>query len=69
MAIVRSSAMMLDWLSEKKNDKNLHLAAELIEGAVGELIREGKYLTQDMGGESKCSEVGNALVRKIEELY
>jgi len=69
IAIVRSSAMMLDWLSEKKNDKNLHLAAELIERAVGELIREGTYLTQDMGGESKCSQIGSALLRKIEELY
>jgi 3-isopropylmalate dehydrogenase len=53
-----AAKLMLDWLGEK--DK-----AARLEGAVAEVIREGKVRTYDMGGKSKTSEMGRAVEAKL----
>ncbi len=55
---VLSGAMMLDNLGEKK-------AADRIRKAVGELLKEGKTRTPDLGGSSTTGEVGSAMEKKL----
>jgi 3-isopropylmalate dehydrogenase len=54
LATILTAALMLDWLGEK--DK-----ARRVEGAVAEVIREGKVRTYDMGGTAKLSEMARAV--------
>ena len=64
LAAILSAQMMLDWLGTRHADDRLIRAAEKVEAAVEELLREGKTLTYDLIGEekaSKCSEVGAAV--------
>ena len=63
--------MMLDWLGNRNSDERLIRAAEKVEDAVAELLREGKTLTYDLIGEEKassCSEVGKAVEEKLRKL-
>ncbi len=53
-----AAKLMLDWLGEKEK-------AARLEGAVAEVIREGKVRTYDMGGASKTSEMGRAVEAKL----
>ena len=50
--------MMLDWLGEKD------LAARL-EGAIAEVIKEGKVRTYDMGGTARTLDVAEAVAAKL----
>src|ERR1044072_3299343 len=68
LAAILSMQMMLDWLGERHDDQRLLRAAEKVEDAVAELLREGKTLTYDLVGEDKaarCSEVGAAVEEKL----
>lgn len=71
MAAILSVQMMLDWLGTRHSDERLQRAAEKVEIAVAEVLREGKTLTYDLIGESKasrCSEVGAAVEEKLRML-
>ncbi len=57
-ATLLAAKMMLDWLGEKD------LAARL-EGAVAEVIKEGKVRTYDMGGTAKTLDVAEAVAAKL----
>lgn len=59
IAAILAGQMMLVTLGEQR-------AADRIEKAVVEVLREGKVRTYDLGGKSSTSEVGDAVVRKIE---
>ncbi|MEM2875008.1 MAG: isocitrate/isopropylmalate family dehydrogenase [Candidatus Hadarchaeales archaeon] len=61
MATVLAGALMLETIGETA-------AAERIERAVGEVLREGKILPRDLGGSSSTSEVGDAIARKVAEI-
>ena len=61
IASILSTKLMLEWLREED-------AAQLIENAVMEVLAEGKVLTRDIGGESKTSEVGDAIAAKVTEM-
>jgi isocitrate/isopropylmalate dehydrogenase len=58
IATILAAKMMLDWLGE--SDK-----AAAVEGAVAEVIAEGKARTYDMGGSSTTLEVGRAVAAKL----
>ena len=58
IATILAAKMMLDWLGEKEK-------AAKIENAVMAVIKEGKVRTYDMGGTAKCSEMGEAVARKL----
>ncbi len=62
MATILAGKMMLEELGERE-------AAEAVERAVKEVLREGRYLTRDLGGNCRTQEVGDAVVRKLRELH
>lgn len=58
VATILAGAWMLDYLGEKDNANAIFKATE-------EVISEGKYITYDMGGSAKLSEMTDAIVNKI----
>lgn len=67
LAAVLAMQMMLAWLGDRHQDPRLHRAAEAVERAVAGVLAEGRTLTYDLGGRARCSEVGEAVCRRIEE--
>jgi len=65
MASILSAKMLIDWLADKHSDKSAKEAANRIEKAVNLTLKEGRVLTQDLGGSSKTYEVGNEVANKI----
>ncbi len=61
LATILAGQMMLEQLGEQE-------AANKIEQAIIEVLKEGKVRTYDLGGKSSTSEVGDAVVEKIREL-
>ena len=68
IAQITAAKMMLEWLGDKKNDKNLKQASYILWKAVENILNEGKVLTPDLGGNYKCSEFVNELRKEIEHL-
>ena len=60
LATILAGQMMLEHLGEDK-------VADRVEQAVIEVLREGKVRTYDIGGKSSTSDVGDAVVAKIEK--
>lgn len=58
IGMVMAMKMMFEWMGYEE-------AATAVEKAVSELLESGKVLTYDLGGKSKCSEVGKAIASKI----
>jgi 3-isopropylmalate dehydrogenase len=58
LATILAGQMMLDHLDEAE-------AANRVEQAVIEVLKEGKVRTRDLGGKSSTSEVGDAVVAKL----
>ncbi|CAE6391834.1 unnamed protein product [Rhizoctonia solani] len=58
IAAIRSAAMLLSHLGH-------HAPAQRIYNAVDEVLREGQFLTPDLGGKSTTAEVTNAILKKI----
>src|SRR5205809_843599 len=52
---ILSAQMMVDWLGNRHEDERLLPAAEKVEDAVAELLREGQTLTYDLIGDEKAS--------------
>lgn len=61
LATIWAGAMMLDELGEKKS-------SNLIVNSIEQLVKQKKVLTKDMNGSSKTSEVGDELVKIVNEL-
>lgn len=61
IATILAGQLMLEELGEQN-------AADLVEQAVIEVLKEGKERPRDLGGTSTASEVGDAVARKVEEL-
>ncbi|MBI4439798.1 isocitrate/isopropylmalate dehydrogenase family protein [Candidatus Woesearchaeota archaeon] len=62
LATIWAGSLMLSELKMQKS-------ADLMLNAVQEVIRDGKVKTKDMGGSSKCSDMGTAIAKKCEELH
>jgi 3-isopropylmalate dehydrogenase len=60
IATILAAKMMLDWLGER--DK-----AQRIEVAVGEVIKDGRIRTYDMGGTGSTREMGRAIAAAVGE--
>ncbi len=67
LGMILSVKMMLDWLGARKNDDELFNAAKKLEEAVIEVLGTGKTMTPDIGGKSKCSDVGNAVADQLSQ--
>lgn len=65
MAAIMSAKMLMEWLGDKHDDKSAKEAADRIEKAVDLTLKEGRVLTQDLGGFSKTCEVGKEIANKI----
>ncbi len=62
-AMILATQMMLEWLGRRKGDRVLQQAAIVVERAVEAVLREGKALTYDLGGNAKTSEMGTAIAK------
>ena len=58
IAMLLAAKMMLEWLGETEKARRL-------EGAIAEVISEGKVRTYDMGGKSSTLDVGRAVAEKL----
>ncbi|KAG8873717.1 homoisocitrate dehydrogenase [Tulasnella sp. 331] len=58
IAAIRSAAMLLEYLGHAD-------PAQRINKAVEDVLREGEFLTPDLGGKSKTEEVVHAIVKRI----
>ncbi|HLC65947.1 MAG TPA: isocitrate/isopropylmalate dehydrogenase family protein [Candidatus Nanoarchaeia archaeon] len=61
IATIWAGSLMLAELKKQKS-------ADLVLQSIQEVIKEGKIKTKDLGGKNKCSEMGNAVAKKAEEL-
>ncbi len=61
IATILAGQLMLEILGEQK-------AADLVEKAVVEVLKEGKVRTYDLGGNSTNIEVGDAVAKKVQEI-
>ncbi|MFQ5919029.1 MAG: isocitrate/isopropylmalate dehydrogenase family protein [Thermoplasmata archaeon] len=68
VAAILAVQMMLDWLGERKSNPALSQASDTVEAAVEAVLQEGKYLTRDLGGKAKGSQVGDALAQQVTAL-
>jgi 3-isopropylmalate dehydrogenase len=64
IAMILSSAMLLDWLAAKQSDDLLRHAAQLVETGVANTVLAGTS-TADMGGSATTSEFAGAVVAAI----
>lgn len=62
IAMVLTSCMMLDWLSQTRKDNTCAEAAAAIRGAVDRALESG-IKTSDLGGTSTTAEVGAAIAK------
>ena len=61
VATIEAARMMLEYLGESK-------AANLVERATKSVLKEGKVLTYDLGGNARTSDVGRAIAEKVASL-
>ncbi len=59
IATIWAGAMMLDEIGEEQSSDN-------IISAIQDVLKEGKIRTKDLGGSSSTSDMGNAIVKRIE---
>jgi len=67
IASILAGKMMLEFLAERHGDARMAEAAELVEGATADVLREGRVRTRDIGGSSSTSQVGDAIAKRVEE--
>jgi len=58
LATIWAGAMMLDELGQEK-------AAEDVVKAIEKVLKQGKVKTKDLGGKNTCSDMGDAVVKKL----
>jgi 3-isopropylmalate dehydrogenase len=61
IATILAGALMLETLG-------LYTSADKVERAVGEVLKEGKVRTYDLGGSSTTEEVGNAVAERVKRI-
>lgn len=61
IASISAASVMLNHLGAAKESK-------IIEDAIAAVLAEGKVRTYDLGGDSTCSQVGDAVAKKVQEI-
>src|SRR6266852_887649 len=61
VATIEAAKMMLDYLGESK-------AANVVEKATTAVLKEGKVMTYDLGGNARTSDMGKAIAEKVMSL-
>lgn len=64
-ATILSGALMLRWLGDKHQDTRLLSAADRVEAAAEAVLAEGRVLPRDIGGTASCTEITEAVCRKL----
>jgi 3-isopropylmalate dehydrogenase len=64
-AMIMSGKMLFDWLGMKKREPRALEAGKVIERAMEQVIAEGRFLTADLGGSARTTEMGDAVARAI----
>lgn len=67
IATILSASMMLEWLGERNQDESLLRAASQIEESVALVLKEGRAKTRDIGGQSRTSDFGDAVVKALQD--
>ncbi len=67
VATVLSGAFMLEWLGERFGNEGALTAAKLIDKAVDNALKAG-YLTSDVGGDTKTTELGGQIILELKSL-
>lgn len=65
IAAILSGAMMFEWLGDRNNDAAASDVARRIEEAVETVLADQKITTQDLGGQSSTTQVGDAVAEEI----
>jgi 3-isopropylmalate dehydrogenase len=65
LAAILSAGMMVQWLGERVGNEAVCRAAERIDRAVSNVLIKNEIRTQDIGGSSKTTEVGDAVADRI----
>jgi 3-isopropylmalate dehydrogenase len=65
-SMILASKMMLEWLSEKYNDKNCLDASKAIDISISEVLRKGLTIP-DFGGSLTTLEMGEAIAKVIKK--
>jgi 3-isopropylmalate dehydrogenase len=65
IAQILSAGMMLDWLAERKQDRQAAAAARAIDAAVEATLCDARYHTADIGGRATTGAVGDAVTSQI----
>jgi 3-isopropylmalate dehydrogenase len=66
-AMIMSGQMLLAWLGHKHAEPRAVRAAQLIESATEQVIRERKALTADLGGTATTVQMGDAVAAAIRD--
>ncbi|MBI4399941.1 3-isopropylmalate dehydrogenase [Candidatus Micrarchaeota archaeon] len=61
IACILAGSMMLEEIGEQK-------AADAVENAVAQILKEGKVLPKDLGGKAKTMEVGDVVAKRAAQL-
>ena len=65
LATIDSVRLMLDHIAHKHNDKRAAEASLAVEASIAAVVRDGKTLTYDLGGNASTKAVGDAVVAAL----
>lgn len=65
--IILSTAMLMEWLSEKENDPSLKNLSQIVKQAIFHTIKKG-IKTKDMKGEARTSQFVEGILTEIKEM-
>lgn len=64
-AMILSTAMMLEWLGERRRSDQLLVAARAIERSVDAAFGSGKICSYDIGGTDGTGAIGRAIAESV----
>jgi len=64
-ATILAAKMMLDWLATKYKDDSCKKVGEVLEQAIEKVLKEGKVLTRDLGGDATTTRFTQEVLSKI----